>query len=89
MSATRIPHLAYIGDSVIGEGCNFGAGTQVANLRFDNRDIRIGNKDTGRRKLGAMIGDGVRTGINASINAGCVIGAGSIIGPGVLASGRV
>ncbi|MBN1369038.1 MAG: NTP transferase domain-containing protein [Dehalococcoidaceae bacterium] len=87
MSGTRIPHLTYIGDSVIGEGCNFGAGTQVANLRFDNRDIRIGNKDTGRRKLGAIIGDGVQTGINASINAGCVIGAGCIIGPGALASG--
>jgi len=87
MPGTRIPHLTYIGDSIIGEGCNFGAGTQVANLRFDNRNIRIGNRDTGRRKLGAIVGDGVRTGINASMNAGSVVGSGCVIGPGVLVSG--
>lgn len=89
MAGTKVPHLTYIGDSVIGEKCNFGAGTQVANLRFDNLNVKVGGLDSGRRKLGAIIGDNVSTGINASINAGTVIGSGSWIGPGVCVSGVV
>ena len=89
MRGTKIPHPNYIGDSVIGEGCNFGAGTKIANFRFDENEIIVGNIDTGRRKLGAIIGDGVETGINASINVGSLIGNGTWIGPGAVASGIV
>jgi bifunctional UDP-N-acetylglucosamine pyrophosphorylase/glucosamine-1-phosphate N-acetyltransferase len=89
MRGTKIPHHNYIGDSVIGEGCNFGAGTKIANFRFDEKEIIVGNIDTGRRKLGAIIGDGVETGINASINVGSLIGNGTWIGPGAVASGIV
>jgi len=70
MRGSKLPHHNYVGDSVIGEGCNFGAGTKVANLRLDGKDIRVANIATGRRKLGAIIGDGVEIGINASINVG-------------------
>ncbi len=87
MDNSRVPHFTYIGDSVIGEECNFGAGTQIANLRFDQQNIEVNGKDTKRRKLGSIIGDNVKTGINASINAGTVICNDTIIGPGVLASG--
>jgi UDP-N-acetylglucosamine diphosphorylase/glucosamine-1-phosphate N-acetyltransferase len=89
MRGTKIPHHNYVGDSVIGENCNLGAGTKVANLRLDKANISINGIATGRRKLGAIIGDNVETGINASINVGCVIGDNTFIGPGALASGII
>ena len=89
MRGSKIPHHNYIGDSIIGENCNFGAGTKVANLRFDKNEIQMMGVNTRRRKLGAIVGDGVQTGINASLNAGCTIGNDSFIGPGVVASGVI
>ncbi len=88
MSGTKVPHLSYIGDSVIGSGCNFGAGTKVANLRFDDRTVkmRIRGKvaDSGRRKMGCIMGDNVKTGINASIMPGAMIPSGTNVKPGVV-----
>ncbi len=89
MKGTKIPHHNYVGDSVIGEQCNLGAGTKIANLRLDKKNIVVSGVDTGRRKLGAIIGDHVETGINASINVGCVIGNNTLIGPGAVVSGVV
>ena len=89
MRGTKLPHHNYVGDSIIGEECNFGAGTKVANLRLDKQEIRVADIDTGRRKLGAIIGDRVETGINASINVGSIIGSGTFIGPGALVSGVI
>ena len=89
MSNTNIPHHNYIGDSIIGANCNLGAGTKVANLRLDKATIKVGGLDTGRRKLGAIVGDGVQTGINSCLNVGCSIGNDSIIGPGVVARGII
>jgi UDP-N-acetylglucosamine diphosphorylase/glucosamine-1-phosphate N-acetyltransferase len=89
MNGTDFPHLNYVGDSVIGEGCNFGAGTKIANLRLDKQNIKVAGIDTKRRKLGAIIGDRVETGINASINVGSMIGNNTFIGPGVMASGTI
>ncbi|MDY6964767.1 MAG: bifunctional sugar-1-phosphate nucleotidylyltransferase/acetyltransferase [Halobacteriota archaeon] len=90
MNHTKIGHLTYIGDSVIGEECNFGAGTIVANLRHDDRSILVRVEeeriDSGRRKLGVIFGDGVKTGINSTINVGTVIKAGQMIGPGEVIS---
>jgi UDP-N-acetylglucosamine diphosphorylase/glucosamine-1-phosphate N-acetyltransferase len=77
-------HSSYIGDSIIGQGCSFGAGTVLANFRFDERNVsvNIGNEvvDTGRDKLGAIIGDNCKTGINASVMPGIKIGPNSIVG---------
>jgi bifunctional UDP-N-acetylglucosamine pyrophosphorylase/glucosamine-1-phosphate N-acetyltransferase len=89
MSGSNIPHHNYVGDSVVGEGCNLGAGTKIANLKLDESEIWIAGKNTGRRKLGAIIGDRVETGINASINVGTVIGNNARIGPGAVAHGVV
>jgi len=89
MNGSKIPHLNYVGDSVIGEGCNLGAGTKIANLRLDKQNIHVSGIDTRRRKLGAIIGDNVETGINASINVGSVIGNSTFIGPGAVASGII
>ena len=89
MNGSKVPHLSYVGDSVIGENCNLGAGTKVANLRLDKRDIRVRGVETGRRKLGAIIGDNVQTGINVSINVGTLIGNDVFIGPGRTVSGDI
>jgi len=93
MNGTKIPHFNYVGDSVIGENCNLGAGTKIANLRLDEKSIKVYLKgklvDTGRRKLGAIMGDFVHTGINASIDVGTFIGSCSFIGPGALARGVI
>lgn len=88
MKGTHIGHLSYVGDSIIGERCNFGAGTKVANLRHDGRTIRVMLKgklmDSGRRKLGTIMGDDVHTGINSMINVGAVIESKAMIAPGEL-----
>ncbi len=89
MRGSKVPHLNYVGDSIIGEDCNLGAGTKVANLRLDKLTITSADIDTGRRKLGVIMGDGVQTGINVSINIGCIIGNNTFIGPGALAHGVI
>jgi bifunctional UDP-N-acetylglucosamine pyrophosphorylase/glucosamine-1-phosphate N-acetyltransferase len=80
MTGSKIGHLSYLGDSVIGEGCNFGAGTICSNLRHDKCSIKSHIKgdlvDSGRRKLGVIMGDGVMTGINTTIYPGTVIESG-------------
>jgi bifunctional UDP-N-acetylglucosamine pyrophosphorylase/glucosamine-1-phosphate N-acetyltransferase len=86
MRDTNVPHLSYVGDSVLGEGVNLGAGTQVANLRHDDEPVRITVKgervSTGRRKFGVVAGPGAKTGINTSLNAGVVLSAGATTVPG-------
>jgi UDP-N-acetylglucosamine diphosphorylase/glucosamine-1-phosphate N-acetyltransferase len=89
MSGTKIPHFNYVGDSIIGEDCNLGAGTKIANLKLDKSNIKVNEIDTQRRKLGAIIGDRVETGINSSINVGTLIGNDTFIGPGALAHGII
>ena len=93
MDGTHVPHLNYVGDSILGERCNLGAGTKVANLRLDERTVRLTVKgeevDTGLRKLGVVMGDDVKTGINASIDVGTVIGQGTFIGVGAVARGTI
>lgn len=90
MSGTKVPHLSYVGDSIIGEDCNLGAGTITANIRFDEQPIKMRVKGkvmvSGRKKLGAIIGDSVQTGINVSLLPGVRVGSGSWIGPGVIVS---
>jgi bifunctional UDP-N-acetylglucosamine pyrophosphorylase/glucosamine-1-phosphate N-acetyltransferase len=88
MDHSNAPHLNYVGDSIIGENTNLGAGTITANLRHDNRTIKVEIKgkleDSGRRKLGAIIGHNVKTGINVTIYPGRKIGSYSFIGPGAI-----
>ncbi|MFH0861976.1 MAG: bifunctional sugar-1-phosphate nucleotidylyltransferase/acetyltransferase [Candidatus Altiarchaeota archaeon] len=88
MKGTHVGHLSYVGDSIIGEKCNFGAGTLVANLRFDDGEVRIEVKNKmvqcGRRKFGCIMGDGVKTGINVSILPGRSIYPGAYVDAGSL-----
>jgi bifunctional UDP-N-acetylglucosamine pyrophosphorylase/glucosamine-1-phosphate N-acetyltransferase len=74
LSGTNVGHLSYVGDSILGADVNFGAGTITSNLRHDggaHRSVVEGRLvDTGRRKLGAIVGDGVHTGIHTSLYPG-------------------
>jgi bifunctional UDP-N-acetylglucosamine pyrophosphorylase/glucosamine-1-phosphate N-acetyltransferase len=87
-----VGHHAYVGDSVLGDDVNLGAGTKVANLRHDGASIRVttGDEvvDSGRRKLGVILGPEAKTGINTSLNVGVVLGpgAGTLPGEAVLES---
>ncbi|WP_297070379.1 bifunctional sugar-1-phosphate nucleotidylyltransferase/acetyltransferase [Thermococcus sp.] len=93
MDNSNAPHLNYVGDSIIGEETNLGAGTITANLRHDRGNIKVEVKgrleDSGRYKLGAIIGHGVKVGINVTIYPGRKIGSNSFIGPGVIVDKNV
>lgn len=87
----KAPHLNYVGDSILGADVNLGAGTILSNFRHDGGRIyipwRTGEStrriDSGRRKLGAVLGDGVMTGCNSVLHPGVVVGRGTQIYPGV------
>ncbi len=85
LEGTHIAHLAYVGDSVIGARCNFGAGSTTANLRLDRATVRVHVKgvvvDSGRQKLGVLMGDDVATGVGVHFMPGVTVGAGAWIGP--------
>ena len=93
MDKSNVPHQNYIGDSIIGSNCNLGAGTKIANLRLDKKNINVilnGKKlDTKRRKFGAIIGDHVQTGINATINVGTIVGNNCFIGQAASVKGEI
>ncbi len=87
LPGARAPHLNYVGDSILGAEVNLGAGTVLSNFRHDGSEIRVGSDrdtlPTGRRKLGAILGDRVLTGCNCVLHPGVVIGAGTQLYPGV------
>jgi len=88
MNRVHIGHLSYVGDSIIGENCNFGAGTINANYRLDTGTVKMIVKDklvdSCRRKLGAVVGDNVKTGINTLLMPGVKVGNNCWIGPNVI-----
>ncbi|MGJ8671384.1 hypothetical protein [Rubritalea sp.] len=75
---SSVGHLSYVGDSVIGSNANFGAATVTSNLRHDGKNHRSivegALVDTGRRKLGTIVGDNVHTGIHTAIYPGRKLG---------------
>jgi bifunctional UDP-N-acetylglucosamine pyrophosphorylase/glucosamine-1-phosphate N-acetyltransferase len=88
MDGVHIGHLSYVGDSIIGENCNLGAGTITANYRLDAGTVKMMVKgklvDTGRTKLGAVLGDNVKTGINVLLMPGIKVGKNCWIGPNAI-----
>jgi bifunctional UDP-N-acetylglucosamine pyrophosphorylase/glucosamine-1-phosphate N-acetyltransferase len=88
MDGTHVGHLSYVGDSIIGEKCNLGAGTITANYRLDGRTVKMMVKDktvdTERTKLGIVLGDNVKSGINALFMPGVKVGVNSWVGPNVV-----
>ena len=88
MDNVHVGHLSYVGDSIIGENCNLGAGFISANLRFDKRTIRMRVRgeviDTGRTKMGVIMGDNVMTGVGALFMPGVTVGCNCWIGPNIV-----
>ncbi len=85
MDNTFVSHLSYVGDSIIGRNCNVAAGVTFANLRLDEKTIKVNvnnhHIDSGHKKLGAMVGDNVKFGVNVTIMPGKKIWPGLMIPP--------
>ncbi len=85
LDGAKAGHFAYLGDSILGNQVNLGAGTKLANLRFIKGDISIATSGstvkTGLRKLGAILGDHVQTGCNSVTNPGTLLGKKSMVIP--------
>jgi NDP-sugar pyrophosphorylase family protein len=81
----QVPHFNYVGDSILGYKAHLGAGVILSNVKSTGESVKVKTPDsvieTGLRKFGAMIGDGVEVGCNAVLNPGTVVGKGSIIYP--------
>lgn len=86
-------HFAYLGDTIIGNRVNLGAGTKCANLKLDNGNVTVlyqkQRLDTGLRKFGAIIGDDSQLGCNAVTNPGTLLGKNVLCYPIVNISGFV
>lgn len=84
-------HLVYVGNSIVGNRVNLGAGVKCANVRFDRKEVPLffeGKKiRTGLFKLGSIIGDRSHVGCNAVLNPGTLLGKESICYPLVNAQG--
>lgn len=74
LNKAQAAHFAYVGDSILGNDVNLGAGVKIANLKLKRDNVFVswkGNKvDSGRRKLGAIIGDRTQIGCNTVLNPG-------------------
>ncbi len=81
----QIPHLSYVGDSILGAYAHLGAGAIISNLKADGSPVtvKIGEErvETGLRKFGAALGDGVQVGAGAVLNPGTVIGRNTTVYP--------
>ena len=80
-----VPHLNYVGDSVLGHKAHLGAGTKLSNYKLmpENISVEVNGQplDTGLRKFGALVGDGAEIGCNAVLNPGSIIGRGAVVYP--------
>ncbi len=87
LDGAAAPHLNYVGDSILGERVNLGAGTILSNFRHDGGEIGVPSGSqklaTGSRKLGAILGDEVKTGCNCVLHPGTVVGRGTQLYPGL------
>ncbi|MBO7393787.1 MAG: glucose-1-phosphate thymidylyltransferase [Abditibacteriota bacterium] len=96
LPTAQCPHLAYVGDSILGRHTNLGAGTIVSNLQlYSEKDPDTGKRppiiltadneiyDTDLAKFGAIVGDGAQTGCNTTLNPGCLMGKNTVVYPNV------
>ena len=85
LDKVQVPHYNYVGDSILGYASHLGAGAITSNVKSDKSQvvIRDGDKEypTGRKKVGAMVGDGVEVGCGSVLNPGTVIGRGASVYP--------
>ncbi len=93
LNGSGAPHFNYVGDSILGNRVNLGAGTKLSNLKIiaGNVKVRIGDTeyDSGLRKFGAILGDNAQTGCNSVLNPGTLLGCGSMVYPNATVTGYV
>ena len=81
----QVPHYNYVGDSILGYKSHMGAGSITSNVKSDKTLVVIRNGEekieTGRKKVGAVLGDFVEVGCNSVLNPGTVIGRNSSVYP--------
>lgn len=81
----QVPHYNYVGDSILGYKSHMGAGSLTSNVKSDKTLVKVhaedGDIETGRKKVGAMLGDSVEVGCGSVLNPGTVIGRHSNIYP--------
>ena len=81
----QTPHYNYVGDSVLGYKAHMGAGSITSNIKSDKTNVAVkdptGTIETGRRKIGAILGDNVEVGCNSVLNPGTIVGRNSNIYP--------
>lgn len=74
----QVPHYNYVGDSILGYKAHMGAGSVTSNVKSDKKLVVIHNQgeelETGRKKVGAFLGDFAEIGCNSVLNPGTVIG---------------
>lgn len=91
MAGTTVGQFCYVGDSLVGQDVEFGAGTIVANRRHDGGEVLSTVRDarvpTGRERFGIVCGDGVKTGINTSVDVGIKISSEVTTAPGQVVTG--
>lgn len=88
----KAPHYNYVGDSVLGAGSHLGASATASNLKADKSKVTVKADrvySTGRRKLGAILGDGAEVGCGAVLNPGTVVCRGAIVYPNLTVRGVV
>lgn len=82
----QVPHYNYVGDSILGYKSHMGAGSVTSNVKSDKTLVTVKDREggsimTGRKKMGAMLGDFVEVGCNSVLNPGTVIGCNSNVYP--------
>jgi NDP-sugar pyrophosphorylase family protein len=86
-NGAQAPHFNYIGDSILGHKAHLGAGVKISNYKLFPGNIEVVVDgvpfDTGLRKFGALLGDGVEIGCNAVLNPGSIVERGAVIYPNV------
>jgi NDP-sugar pyrophosphorylase family protein len=74
----QVPHYNYVGDSILGYKSHMGAGSITSNVKSDKTLVAVKSGgeviETGRKKFGAILGDGVEVGCNSVLNPGTVLG---------------
>lgn len=85
----QLPHLNYVGDSILGNFVHLGASAIISNVRLDKGSIKVGDIDTGLQKIGAFLGDYVEIGCNSVVCPGTVIGKNTSVYPLVTVKGII